>query len=102
MPVGIDRLTMGYDSNGADQYLRDLNAKVITETIEKLGNINGIITALEEGWVGKSEIMFEENFRQDIKNVSEKLYLMKETLEAEFSKLANSWEEIDNSIVTRN
>lgn len=95
----IKEMTHGYSSSGALEYLTELNAKAITETKEKLADIDAIRTALEKGWAGQAELNFVGNLQKSVTKVQNSLDKMKITLEKQFGAIEENMNDIDKNIV---
>lgn len=97
--IGIGDITIGYSVTGAQTYLTDLNAKAITETKEKLGDIESVRVALERGWIGQAQLNYVANLQKSIITVQNTLDTLKETLDTQFANLEETWREQDKNIV---
>lgn len=97
--IGINDVTIGYSTTGAQAYLVDLNAKAITETKEMLADIQGIKSALEKGWIGQAELNFVANLQKAVTNVQSTLDQLKTTLDTQFAQIEETWAEQDKNIV---
>ncbi|MEG1495124.1 MAG: hypothetical protein RSB99_02200 [Bacilli bacterium] len=97
--LGINDVTIGYSALGAEQYIIELNARAISETKYILSDIDNIKAALERGWVGQAQINFVSNLQKSIVSVQGTLDELKNTLDAQFSQIEETWAEQDKNII---
>lgn len=97
--VNISDLTHGYSTTGAQNYITDLNAKAITETKEKLADIEGIRNALERGWIGQAQMNYISNLQKAVAEIQTTLDQLKQTLDTQFAQIEETWAEQDKNIV---
>lgn len=97
--IGINDVTIGYSTTGAQQYIADLNSKAINETKNILSDISEITNALEKGWIGQAELNFVANLQKSVTEVQKTLDQLSLTLETQFAQIEESWQEQDKNIV---
>lgn len=97
--LGIGDVTQGYSRTGAESYKNDLNAKVITETCNKLRETNGIKTALEAGWQGQAELNFVTNLDNAVETTAKGIEELKSVLDGQFAAIEEAWANQDNEMV---
>lgn len=99
MGLGIGEVTQGFSRSGAEAYKNDLNAKAITETCNKLREINGIRTALEAGWQGQAQLNFMTNLQNAVETTATGIESLKDTLDGQFAAIEEAWANQDNEMV---
>lgn len=99
MAIGIGEVTQGYSATGAEDFKRALQKQAIEETANKLGEINGIKTALEAGWQGDAQLNFVKNLEKAITETQQALREMNATLDGQFATLQEAWAEQDKNMV---
>lgn len=99
MGIAISDVTEGYSRTGAEAYKQELNSKAITETCNKLREIDSITTAFQAGWQGQAELNFETNLRNAVETTAQGIESLKSSLDGEFAAIEESWANQDNQMV---
>lgn len=97
--IGINDVTIGFDAMGAEDYLNNLNNLLISQTKEKLNDLNGIEGALQSGWQGTAQENFMTNLRASVGKVQSTLDELEGTIRNQFSSISNVWQEQDVDMV---
>ena len=97
--VKFQDIDIGYSQSGAAEFQNQIHQEAIVQTKDKLGDINGIRSALEAGWQGKAELNFMQNFEKAVKDVQDALDEIDQRLSEEFDAIEASWVEQDINMV---
>lgn len=97
----IRQLDMGWDSNGAQEFITQLRTNVIANTKADLEAHGQIMTALENGWIGENKDIFVANFIKQIQDVERSLDAIEAAAVKRFNELETAMSEIDHGIVGR-
>lgn len=97
--VSMNDVTIGFDAEGAMDYLNNLNNLLINQTKEKLDDLSGIEGALQSGWQGTSQENFMNNLRTAEKKVQYTLDELENALRIQFASISNTWQEQDINLV---
>lgn len=83
-------LTIGVSKAGMDSYIENLKLEIITNTIQKMDNIQAIEAAINKGWQGESRDKFLTLFKKQRD-------LIKEDLKKEYKDLEFRLQELEAS-----
>lgn len=97
----FSQMTVGYSITGAQEYIENLNAKAIEETKNIIlgEQFDKVRSAIEEGWVGQSEINFMNKFKKSSHDLCDSLDEMKKALNTMMSAIEEEMSERDKKIV---
>ena len=71
MALTIEGANVGFDSNGLQTLLDDIQVKLVGDTIDHLNNnFNTLVESLENIWQGQSEKIFIGNMAADLQKIS--------------------------------
>ena len=65
--------TYAVDTQGMENYIKDLKTKVITDTKTKLEDVKGIQQAVDKGWNGPAKNYFLKQLQQMIRSIEHDL-----------------------------
>ena len=92
--------TVGYDTQGVENMLREIKTKVIIEAAEEMKtSVNALTEAIDNIWVGASADQFKENIQNDVTKISNKLEESYNMLEKKIWDIVSSMVEADQNII---
>ena len=97
--IGINDVTVGFDVNGAEEYLNNLNELLINQTKEKLNDLSGIEGALQSGWQGVSQENFMTNLKGSVEKVEATMDELDQALRTQFASISEAWQQQDMDMV---
>lgn len=98
--TNIQQSTVGYDTQGVDDMLREIKTKVIVEAAEEMKtSVNALNEAIDNVWVGASADQFKENMQSDVAKISAKLEESYNTLENRIWGIVSSMVEADQNLI---
>lgn len=79
----LSEMSVGYSFKGAQEYLNDLKLEMIGSTKELLRGpeFDKLVTALQEGWVGQSQINFVNALKKGTEQACSDLEQMQDLME---------------------
>ncbi len=89
----------GVSITGMNQYIDDLNTKVLVDVARVLRNTSEIQTAVSAGWVGTSADQFIANLDKAKEKMIEQLHNLKETFETQLKGMQSQILEMDQNLV---
>ena len=96
----FSEMTVGYSITGAEEYVQNLNAQMITGTKSIVRDkLLDVKTALEAGWVGNSEINFMNRLSQSADELCQSLDAMEEAIHDMMSAIEEEMSNRDKNIV---
>lgn len=100
MALTIENATVGYDANGIEQLLNNINTNVVEESHNKLGGgLNDLETTIEEIWRGESSTIFRNNMRDDVQKVEEAIDQVYDVLRGEISQIVEAMTQVDQNLI---
>lgn len=70
MALNIEGASVGFDSNGLQTLLEDIQVKLVDDTASHLEqNFVNLQTSLRDIWQGQSEQIFEANIQADLQKI---------------------------------
>ena len=98
--ASIGQSTVGYDTQGVDDMLREIKTKVIIEAAEAMrSGTNSLCQSIDSIWVGASADQFKENMQSDITKISQQLEDSYYTLENRIWQIVSSMSEADQNLI---
>lgn len=96
----FQEMTVGYSFGGANEYLQSLNAEMITKTKELIEDkLPDVINAIEECWVGQSQVNFVGKLKNATTELGKHLDAMKEELDSMMGAIEEEMLQRDKNIV---
>lgn len=96
----FSELTVGYSATGAEEYLQNLNAELITGTKSLIRDkFSNVKTALEAGWVGNAEVSFVNNMYKASEELCETLDSLRDAIDGMLGAVEDEMTNRDNTIV---
>lgn len=97
----FSEMTVGYDFRGAQEYLNTLNADMIGKTKEIIRGpeFDTVYRAIEESWVGQSQINFMSKFKKATETLCQALDDMQEDVENMMGAIEEEMVQRDKNIV---
>lgn len=100
MALKIDGASIGFDANGIEEALNNINAKVITETCNQMDTeMSTLHEAVDEAWQGNAAEQFKKNMETDKKTVQDALNEAYDSLKVELKNIMDSMAEADENLV---
>lgn len=100
MALTIEGADIGYDQQGLQQLIKDIQTNVIDQACTELDNAaTNLEKDLEPVWQGHSAKQFVTNMKEDIKAIKSALETGKDALEKELSQITNAMTQIDQDLV---
>lgn len=100
MALKIDGASIGFDANGIQEALKNINAKVINETCNQMDNeMSGLHEVVDDAWQGNAAEQFKKNMEIDKKTVQDALNDAYDSLEIELKNIMDSMAEADENLV---
>ncbi|MBR3236445.1 hypothetical protein IKF92_02075 [Candidatus Saccharibacteria bacterium] len=98
--ANIQQSTIGYDTQGVDDMLREIKTKVILEAAEEMKtSVNSLNEAIDSIWVGTSADQFKQNMQSDVTKISRKLEESYNVLESRIWGIVSSMSEADQNLI---
>ena len=96
----FSELIVGYSATGAEEYLQNLNAELITGTKSLIRDkFSNVKTALEAGWVGNAEVNFVTKFNKASEDLCDTLDSLKKAIDGMLGAVEDEMTNRDNKIV---
>ena len=97
----FSEMTVGYDFRGAQEYLNSLNADMIGKTKELIRGpeFDAVNNAVQESWVGQSQINFMNKFKKATEVLCEALDGMQDDIENMLGAIEDEMVQRDKNIV---
>lgn len=89
----------GVSLAGVSQYLDDIKAVAITEAITALESTGDLFATFRDGWKGKAEETFEDNFTKARNKTIKALNEAYTALTSEINAIAQGWITQDKNVV---
>ncbi len=99
MEIGLNEMTTGYSSTGADELHTELYEKAIVETIKIIQDTTIIKNSLRAGWQGPAEETFEKNIDKTVEAAISALEDLGKSLDREFSQIQETWMNQEQNMV---
>lgn len=100
MALNIEGASLGYDANGVQSYINDINTNLVEEACTQLQTgLAGLRTATDQVWVGQSAETFKTNMEHDVDAICAAMRESREVLIAELKELANRMGQLDENLV---
>lgn len=100
MALTIENATIGFDATNVEGALRNLNTRVINDTIKAMNSSMGTLReAVDAAWVGQSAETFKNNMEADKDSVTKGLEETFEALKTEMYEIVNKMGEADAELV---
>lgn len=99
MNFGIDSATQGYDTQGLQQVITNLNTNVFNaaqETIRKA--IPEVRSAVDSCWSGKSADAFKERLDRDANTMIDALNNLRDQCEGQIAQIAKNVDQYDQAL----
>ena len=99
MAVNVSNATFGYDANGLQQAINNLQTKCVAETIAKINRgMADLRAAVDQAWVGQSAERFKSKMEEDANAVSSSIEEAGQALEDGVSGIVGDLSQVDDSI----
>lgn len=89
----------GVSITGMNNYIDDLNTKVLVDVARVLRNTKDVETAVKNGWVGTSADRFVHNLQNASERMCDTLAELKTTFETELKGIKAQMLELDDTLV---
>lgn len=100
MALTIDKASIGFDANGMQQALNNINVNVIEATKNAMtNNMGSLRESVDNAWVGASAEQFKANMEKDRETVSKALDSTFEALKTAMYDAINQIQENDRELV---
>lgn len=99
LDIGFEDFTNKQSNFDTKQYVENLNTQVIEETSKLLGDIDGIRSAFEIGWIGQSERNYVANLQKSVEQVQSTLEDLRKTFNHKFVEIEEKINDIDDTII---
>lgn len=74
MALNIEGATFGFDANGVQEALNNINTNVIQEAVDQMNNsMNDLRSWVDSAWVGESAEQFKKNMEADKRMITSQL-----------------------------
>ncbi len=99
MALSIENATFGYDANGLQQAINNLNLKCVTETISAInGGMADLRSSVDAAWKGQAAEKFKTKMEEDADEVSSAIQEAGEALTSSLKTFVSNLADVDNSI----
>ena len=97
----FSEMTVGYSFTGAQEYLEELNAEMIRKSKELIrgAEFDKVKNAIEECWVGQSEINFMAKFKKATESLCETLDELSDAVDSVLGAIEDEMIQRDKNIV---
>lgn len=100
MALTIDKATVGFDANGLQTLMNDIQVKLVDDTVNNLkNNFQNLVTALEEIWQGQSEQIFVSNMMVDLNKIMKAITAAGEQLQTTVTNMGAELVHADQELV---
>lgn len=100
MALTIENATLGYDSNGIEKAIRDINGNYIEKVCSDLNrNLDNLKTTIDQIWVGTSASIFKSNMDKDVSSVCAALRESVSILETDLRNAGAYLREVDENLI---
>lgn len=97
----FSEMTVGYNFRGAQEYLNDLNADMISKTKELIrgAEFTKVRNTIEECWVGQSQINFMNKFKKATEDLCNALDDLSDAVDSMMGAIEDEMIQRDKNIV---
>ena len=96
----IGKFTQGIDFSGVQDYVKTVQAIVITDAKEALDKTDPIKEALKQAWVGQAEVNFEKNLDFAVAKVQTQLNDAYAAFVGEIYAIQEGWAAQDKDMIS--
>ncbi len=100
MALNIEGATVGYDVNGIEKYIADINTNVVEKACRELNaNLTNLRVTVDKIWVGKSAETFKTNMEHDVDSICAALRESVESLVSDLRDAGSYLGEVDENLI---
>ena len=100
MALTIEGATLGYDANGIQKYISEINTKLVEDACTQLQtHLSELRAATDAVWVGQSAETFKTNMEHDVDAICAAMRESRDVLVAELTELGNRMGQLDENLV---
>lgn len=102
MGFGIESATVGYDVNGMQELINEINVEVIPTTTGTIRTkANETRTAIDEVWAGQSAEAFKTKLTDDTETLCKALNELAENIEGQLNTIGTNVEAYDQDVADK-
>jgi len=99
MTLGISNATVGYDVNGMQSLINDVNTKCVVPACTSIRtNAQNVRTVIDAVWVGASAEAFKTKLSEDTDTLCQTLEQVGEDIQGQLNTAGSNVEDYDNAL----